>query len=186
MNFSKGTAAFCIDAIVSQKDLQLARERIKGEHQKGKSIREQLKSAKRVTSGVVFGSGTTRLGKTVFDICQENADRKKKELIKKMKTDEAKYLKDVESAKKVFEKKSDLETMTISELTRICKPLKRKSDGKMPQKKVDLIAKYKEWSGRPTPVFEVQDIPSNDDDESITKNNDDVDIEIGVENVVTI
>ena len=52
--------------------------------------------------------------------------------------------------------------------------------------KVDLIAKYKEWNGRPTPVFEVQDIPSNDDDESITQKNDDVDIEIGVENVVTI
>ena len=103
-----------------------------------------------------------------------------------MKTDEAKYLKDVESAKKVFEKKSDIETMTISELTRICKPLKRKSDGKMPQKKVDLIAKYKEWSGRPAPVFQVQDISLNDGDESITENNDNIDIEIGVENVVTI
>ena len=137
-------------------------------------------------SGVVFGSGTTRLGKTVFDVCRENADRKKKEIVEKMKTDEAKYLKDVESAKKVFEKKSDIETMTISELTRICKPLKRKSDGKMPQKKVDLIAKYKEWSGRPAPVFQVQDISLNDGDESITENNDNIDIEIGVENVVTI
>ena len=120
LNFSKGTAAFCIDAIVSQKDLQLARERIKGKHQKEKTIREQLKSAKRVTSGVVFGSETTQLGKMVFDFYQANVDRKKDGMIQKMTTDEAKYLKDVESAQKVFEKKSDIETMTISELTHIC------------------------------------------------------------------
>ena len=103
-----------------------------------------------------------------------------------MKTDEENYLKDVESAKKIFEMKSDIETITISELTCIHKPLKRKSDGKMPQKKVGLIAKYKEWSVRPAPVFQVQDIPSNDGDESITENNDNINIEIGVENVVTI
>ena len=84
LNFTEGTAAFCIDAIVSEKDLQLAREKIKGEHQKGKTIREQLQAAKRVTSGVVFGSGTTRLGKTVFDICQENVDMKKQDIIDMM------------------------------------------------------------------------------------------------------
>ena len=43
--------------------------------------------------------------------------------------------------------------MTIRELTIVCKPFKRKTDGKMPNKKVDLIAKYNEWVGRPAPVF---------------------------------
>ena len=33
------------------------------------------------------------------------------------------------------------------ELVIICKPLKRKEDGKMPIKKDQLILKYKEWSG---------------------------------------
>ena len=55
---------------------------IKFDHQKGKSIKEKLEAAKRVTSGIFFASGTSRLGKTVFDVCQENQDRKKQRSLK--------------------------------------------------------------------------------------------------------
>lgn len=48
-----------------------------------------------------------------------------------------------------------LEHMTIKELTTICKPLKRKEDGKMPTKKNELIAKYHEWNGRLAPIFDI-------------------------------
>ena len=168
LNLSEGTAKFCIDAIVSHEDLQRARERIKGEHQKGKSIMEQLEAAKRITSGIVFGSGTSRLGKTVFDICRENEEKKKDQMIRKIKEDEAKYLIDVKNANLILEKKKDLNTMTIKELTIICKPLKRKTDGKMPTKKAALITKYNEWNGRPTPSFTIDHIqiemPSTNDD----------------------
>ena len=51
--------------------------------------------------------------------------------------------------------------MTIRELTIVCKPFKRKTDGKMPNKKVDLIAKYNEWVGRPAPVFNYHDVNEN-------------------------
>ena len=83
--FLDGTAAFCINVLVSETDLQKSRERIEGEHQKGLSIQERLCSTKRVIAGVVFGYGTTSLCKTVFDICQENDDRKRKERDEKMK-----------------------------------------------------------------------------------------------------
>lgn len=177
LNFSDGTAAFCIDALLSETDLQKSRARIKGEHQKGLNIRERLRSAKRVTSGVVFGCGTTRLGKTVFDICQENEDKKRKERNDKMKEHEIRFKKDVDKANEVLQKKSDLNKMTIRELTLICKPLKRKSDGPMPTKKAGLIAKYNEWKGRPAPEFSFENDPAPEAIVNDCDSDDDIDIE---------
>ena len=154
LNFSHGTAAFCIDAIVSHNDLQIARERIKNEHQKGKTIREKLEAAKRVTSGIVFASGTSRLGKTVFDVCRENENKKKAEDIERIQKEEVKYINDVKKAQATLAAKPDINKMTIKELTIICKPLKRKGDGPMPNKKEALLAKYKEWNGRPPLSFD--------------------------------
>jgi len=45
---------------------QRAKERIKEEITKGKSIKHTVLEAKRVTSGIVFKSGTTRLGQTFY------------------------------------------------------------------------------------------------------------------------
>jgi len=53
----------------------------------------------------------------------------------KMKKDELLYNENVAKAKAVFETNKTLDQMTIKELTTICKPLKRKEDGKMPNKK---------------------------------------------------
>ena len=39
-------------------------------------MKEQLKQGKRVTAGKAFKGGTCRLGKTVFDIVQENKEKK--------------------------------------------------------------------------------------------------------------
>ena len=173
LNFNHGTAAFCIDAIVSHGDLQKARERIKSDHLRGKSIKEKLEAAKRVTSGIVFASGTSRLGKTVFDVCKENQERRKAEIMDKIKKEEAKYQQHVKEAHAVFDKKSDINKMTIKELTTICKPLKRKGDGKMPTKKASLIAKYREWNGRPVPLFDYTTIQA----EIVLNDNDDEQIE---------
>jgi len=43
--------------------------------------------------------------------------------------------------------------MTIAELRIMCKHLKRKDVGPMPNKKDELLAKYAEWYGRPEPEF---------------------------------
>ena len=71
-------------------------------------------------------------------------------------------------AKEVFKKKVTLESMTAKELTIICKPLKRKDDGKMPTKKEELILKYMEWNGRPAPSFDISHLLNNEDEDYST------------------
>ena len=147
----------------------------------GKELKDILKESKRISSGIIFKAGSVRLGKTVFDVHMENKKDKMNEMITKIKNDEKEYNDNVAKAKAVFEKKSNLENMTIKELTIICKPLKRKEDGKMPTKKVDLIQKYKEWTGRPAPTFDVSEydvvatdtIDDDDNNNSKPNNNDD-------------
>jgi len=161
LNFSSGESLRCLKAMLSQDQLHAARERIRDDMNDGKSIKEQLKANSRLSAGILFKTGTNRLGKTVFDICKDNQLEKKQKEIDKMKQEESEYKQNVENAMKVWEKKSNVQEMTIRELTIVCKPFKRKTDGKMPNKKVDLIAKYNEWVGRPAPVFNYHDVDEN-------------------------
>ena len=79
----------------------------------------------------------------------------------------------IQKANEVFAKKSNVELMTIRELTTICKPLKLKSDGKMPTKKQQLMEAYIVWKNRPPPVFEEDSSPLSND--NIDDDTDDVD-----------
>ena len=90
----------------------------------------------------------------------------------KIRKDEKIYHENVAKARAIFEKNKRLEDMTIKELTTICKPLKRKDDGKMPNKKNELIAKFNEWNGRPEPIFDIVEIDEVSLD-GIDNNNDD-------------
>ena len=147
LNFSEGMSSYCLKAFVSNEQLQQAREELRKDMDSGKSIKQQLKESTRLSAGILFKAGSSRLGKTVFDVHRENLEDKNKELIEKIKKDEKNYYEQVRKAEEVFEKKKTIETMTIKELTIICKPLKRKEDGKMPNKKDQLIQKYREWFG---------------------------------------
>jgi len=155
LNFSNGMSKYCLKAFISNEQLQQAREEIRNDMDSGKSIKDQLKESTRLSAGILFKAGSSRLGKTVFDVYRENLEEKNKNLIAKIKNDEKMYREQVKKAEEVFEKKKTIESMTIKELTLICKPLKRKEDGKMPNKKDQLIQKYLEWSGRPTPSFNI-------------------------------
>jgi len=174
LNFNSSLPSFCLKSIISQEQIHETREKINEDMNTGKELKELLKESKRITSGVIFKAGSVRLGKTVFDIHMENQEDKRKEAIAKMKKDEREYNDNVEKAKAVFEKKSELQSMTIRELTIICKPLKRKEDGKMPTKKVELIQKYNEWNGRPIPSFDVSEYETNVNND----NNNSIDNEI--------
>ena len=74
-----------------------------------------------------------------------------------MKEEKEKYKTNCKLADKVWAKKDKLKNMTIKELTTICKLLKKKDDGPMPKKKIELIAKYNEWKHRPPPTFDTSD-----------------------------
>ena len=51
VNFSTGTAAWCLDNIVQQNDLHAARKRIKKNQYVGKSLKEKLQEMKKITAG---------------------------------------------------------------------------------------------------------------------------------------
>ena len=142
-------------SIPSNEQLQQTREELREDMNNGKSIKQQLKESTRLSAGILFKAGSSQLGKTVFDVHLENIAEKNKKEIEKIKKDEITYNDQVQKAAEVFQKKSTLGLMTIHKLTIICKPLKRKEDGKMPNKKDELILKYKEWSGRPAPSFDI-------------------------------
>ncbi len=162
LNFSSGESLQYLKAMFNQDQWHAARERICEDNMNdGKTIKEQLKANSRLSAGILFKTGTNRLGKTVFDICRDNQQEKKQKSIDKMKKDENEYIKNVENAMKVWKKKGNVNNMTIRELTIVIKPFKQKSYGKMPNKKEELIAKYNEWVDRPTPVFNYDDIDDN-------------------------
>ena len=87
------------------------------------------------------------------------------------------YKLNVEKANEIFSKNIAIENMTIKQLTIICKQYKRKEDGKMPNKKDELIKKYKEWCNWPAPNFDMM----NDDVISMDINEDN-DIGIDIDN----
>ena len=72
LNFTSGTALKCLDSIVQHNDIMVARERIKENQDEGKLLKEKLKGAKRITSGIVIKSGKHRLGLTVLEVKKEN------------------------------------------------------------------------------------------------------------------
>jgi len=178
LNFSSGESSFCLKSILSQQQLQEAREKMRDDMERGKDLKEKLKnSKKRLSAGIVFKAGTSRLGKTVFDIHRENIDDKVKKAREKMRKEEQMYKLNVEKANEILSKNIAIENMTIKQLTIICKQYKRKEDGKMPNKKDELIKKYKEWCNRPAPNFDMM----NDDVISMDINEDN-DIGIDIDN----
>ena len=68
-----GTAVFCLDTIVRNEDMQIARQRIRREQNEGKTIAERIEEQKgAVTAGKLFNAGTCRIGQTVFDLVNRN------------------------------------------------------------------------------------------------------------------
>ena len=183
LNTTVGTAGDCMKALISSKLLQETRERIKEDMQKGKTIKEELMKATRITASIVIKAGSFRLSQDVFEAHKETEKDKRNALIEKLKNEEERYNKYVKAAEKVWEVKEKVEDMTIKELTDICRPLKRKDDGPMPKKKTELIAKYKEWYGRPVPTFNVAN------DEIVTlldvQDNNEYNDETGINEIVT-
>ena len=92
VNFSQGTAAFCLDKIVQHADVQAARERIKTNHQEGKSFQEKLRSIISITAGQLFKAKGCRIGKDILDIYNENTAAIAKEKVTKHRKHREEYI----------------------------------------------------------------------------------------------
>ena len=68
------------------------------------------------------------------------------------------YKLNVQKANELFAKNIALENMTTKQLKIICKQYKRKEDGKMPNKKDELLKKYKKWCNWPAPNFDMMNV----------------------------
>jgi len=140
-NFSTGTSAFCLGAILKQEQLMIAREKINKEQLEGKSVVENLNNAKRVTSGICYKSGTNRLGKDVFAICKESVDKKKADLMEKMKNNQEDYLKLKREADDLIAAKP-IEKFGNKDLNIMLRYLRRDDDKKLPTKKNEMMKLY--------------------------------------------
>ena len=149
LNFSHGTATFCIDKLFHHTDLIQARERIRNERQEGKSVVDQVKEQKgAVSAGKVYDTGVVRIGKTIFDIVTDNTTDNKR--IAKEKGDISRLACNVKVKSaleiKVLGKSPD--KLTISQLKILLAPLKRKEDVAMPTNKSVLLETLVLWESR--------------------------------------
>ena len=155
MNYASGTAAFCLESIVKNSDLQNARERIKREQKIGKTISERILEQKgAITAGKLFQAGSCRIGKTVFDLVNTNADNIKRAAKEKGEALKVALLEKIRKANKVRELGKPNDKLTIGQLKILLAPLKRTDDKKLPTKKNELIALLVEWGARGAVVVE--------------------------------
>ena len=135
LNFSTGTSAFCISAILKQEQLHEARERIKKEKDGGETLTSKLKSAKRVTAGLCYNSGTNRLGADVFEVCKENHLKKMMEMREKMRKEQHLYLQLAKESEEILTSTPDVTKLTLKKMRIVLKSLKRNTDkGSLPTK----------------------------------------------------
>ena len=121
----------------------------------------KLQEAKRVTTDIVFKSGTTRLGKTVFQVCQEQHDEKVRFQKEKLKEERETYIKLKRLSDDMLATGKDYHKMTNEELKTVLRPFKRSSDGPMPTKKQGLLNIFNEWTHRPEPSFVIDAVTDN-------------------------
>ena len=153
VNFDSGKAAFCLDKIVMNHDLQEARSRIMKRRDEGKTLEEKLREMKRFTAGKLFNAKTCRVGRTMLEVHEENVkaiedERKRKESVAALKYREYKAESDKLLLTGVLP-----QNMNRTQLRIILLPLKRKEDGAMPTVKAKMIAAYESWKERQPPVF---------------------------------
>ena len=108
LNFSDGMSNFCLKVFVSNEQLQQAREEIRKDMDSGKSIKQQLKESTQLSAGILLKAGSSRLGKTVFDVHRENLEEKNQHLIEKIKNDEKNIMLKYGKQKKFLKKRKQL------------------------------------------------------------------------------
>ena len=161
LNFENGMSRTCIDKIVQHSELMKSRERVKREQDDGRSLKLKLESAKRVTAGILFRSGSARLGKTVFEIQKEI--KAKKDAMEREKIQKAKetYFVAKTRAQNILQGGKPLQKLNIKELRILLAPLKRKDDPPLPTKKSELLAQYELLKERPN-LYEEEDAEKRD------------------------
>ena len=149
MNYSQGTAAFCLDTIVQHTDLMDSRERIRKQKIEGKSIEEQISEQKGAFSaGKAVNCGLFRIGQTVFDRIAQNTVNTKRIANEKGEAARVLLQTKVTAANELKAMGISRDKLTGAQLKILLAPLKRAGDRAMPTTKKDLYSRLVEWEAR--------------------------------------
>ena len=132
-------------------------------------LKKRYAEAKRLTSGVAFGVGNGELGTQVRDeVIRRNKIRKEKEVAAVAKKGQKlRALCDaVRTIQRDMKKKNF--KWTNAKLTKMCRWKRQPGDKKLPTLKDELLARWEETKGRPSP----QVGPANSDDEGESDDDD--------------
>ena len=154
LNYSTGTSAFCLDSLVQHSELMKSRERVKNERDNGKTVKEKIQAAKRVTAGVLFKASSCRIGKDVFEVQRDHAQERLTIEMAKLNKVKQNYLLLKDKAAAVLALGKTPDKWSAKELKIVVAPLKRKEDGAMPKLKKELLEAYQKWKDRP-PLFDL-------------------------------
>ena len=133
-------------------------------------LKKRYAEAKRLTSGVAFGVGNGELGTQVRDeVIRRNKIRKEKEVAAVAKKGQKlRALCDaVRTIQRDMKKKNF--KWTNAKLTKMCRWKRQPGDKKLPTRKDELLARWEETKGRPSPQLS----PANSDDEGESGDDDD-------------
>ena len=142
LNFSKGTALRCLDTIVQSNDIMEARNRIRSNQMRGKTLQEELEAARGCTAGVIVKAKEHRLGLTVFDYVRESKEKKDEETRVAMEKAAAYRTESRRKLNHVLVKNKAPCDWNIKDLTDLCQVVKTKDDGAMPKKRPELWELY--------------------------------------------
>ena len=189
VNMDDGIASQVIQDIVQHAELMNVREMIAKKKQEGSIIADRLKAVKKLTAGQIFTSGTTRLGKDVFQALQEKINKKDEE-VRKKNNDKKKECEQARAkVQEIRQKRKEPSDLNNKELTTMLKYKRRKTDRKLPTKKQDMLSLYHHWYTegqpffRPSPVCSPNVSDAESDMEMSVVDDDDVDIVIPIEKV---
>ena len=147
-------AGSVMQTLYREAEMSGVRERIKENMNTGVSVKDRLKTVKKLTAGQLFKAGSCRVGKTCFEIVKEK-HREKLDMQKKIADKNKNKLKKLrDKADKVKESNKTIEQMNVSELTTMLRYYKRKEDGKLPTLKRKMQELLSQWQcqGRSSPV----------------------------------
>ena len=172
LNYSSGSSARVLDSLISHGDMMTARERIKKSQDDGRLFAEKLAEARQVTAGQIFKAGSSRLGKTVFDIKQESINREIARVKAQHEGNIQKYAATKKKADNFLALKKPYSLWTISDFKVVLAPLKTRADGKMPLKKQELQEAYLKWKDRPPKTFDGEIILHSGDSDGDSDDDD--------------
>lgn len=147
LNWQNNYARSFLAHVVRDVDQMTAREQLEKDKEMGVREKKSMDQMSKISSAnMIKYAGQYDLNSTILEVVQKKFDESKKKKNDKMMKHKQHYDKICADADAVLKK--DKLTWTIKDYQMVLKPLKQRSDGKMPSNLDALKTAYSEWSHR--------------------------------------